>query len=56
MLAGKGLLQQLDSVPAFRLFRELLQVRARGEGEGWQVARVRTEGIYAYPLTPALCP
>ncbi|XP_019483671.1 PREDICTED: stabilin-1 [Hipposideros armiger] len=25
MLAGKGLLQQLDSVPAFRLFRELLQ-------------------------------
>lgn len=29
---GQGLLQQLDSVPAFRLFRELLQVRARGEG------------------------
>lgn len=30
--AGQSLLQQLDSVPAFRLFRELLQVRARGEG------------------------
>lgn len=27
---GQGLLQQLDSVPAFHLFRELLQVRARG--------------------------
>lgn len=54
--AGQGLLQQLDSVPAFRLFRELLQVRARGEGSswsgapfprcggGWPAPRVRTQG------------
>ena len=33
VLGGQGLLQQLDSVPAFHLFRELLQVRVRG-GEG----------------------
>lgn len=32
MLPGPGLLQQLDLVPAFRLFRELLQVSHRGEG------------------------
>lgn len=32
VLSGQGLLQQLDSVPAFRLFRELLQVRARQRG------------------------
>lgn len=44
---GQGLLQQLDLVPAFRLFRELLQVR-RGEkgreggleGGGWLRGRV----------------
>lgn len=36
VLGGQGLLQQLDSVPAFRLFRELLQVRAAGVGSpGW---------------------
>lgn len=35
-LHGQGLLQQLDSVPAFHLFRELLQVRNRGErGSAW---------------------
>lgn len=33
VLGGTGLLQQLDSVPAFHLFRELLQVRTRGKGE-----------------------
>lgn len=33
MLAGQGLLQQLDLVPAFRLFRELLWVSKRREGE-----------------------
>lgn len=32
VLGGQGLLQQLDSVPAFRLFRELLQVRTRARG------------------------
>lgn len=32
VLGEQGLLQQLDSVPAFRLFRELLQVRARERG------------------------
>ena len=34
--AGQGLLQQLDSVPAFHLFRELLQVRAGGGGASGQ--------------------
>lgn len=29
---GQGLLQQLDSVPAFHLFRELLQVRVGKAG------------------------
>lgn len=62
--AGQGLLQQLDSVPAFHLFRELLQVRAGGGGRpvrgafplavSWLLApRVRTEGERA---TPDTCP
>lgn len=66
--AGQGLLQQLDSVPAFRLFRELLQVRARGEGSswsgapfprcggGWPAPRVRTRVMmllcHSLTLTP----
>lgn len=31
MLPATGVLQQLDLVPAFRLFRKLLQVSNRGE-------------------------
>lgn len=38
VLGGRGLLQLLDSVPAFRLFRDLLQVRARGVGSAWSGA------------------
>lgn len=61
---GQGLLQQLDSVPAFHLFRELLQVRAGGGGRLVRGAlplavtrllapRAGTEGKRA---TPDTCP
>lgn len=68
MLAGTGLLQQLDSVPAFRLFRELLQVRTRGKGEcvvRGALSLVQTElvgfqgqdwGQLCTSMTPAPCP
>lgn len=61
---GQGLLQQLDAVPAFHLFRELLQVRAGEAGHlvrgalSLAVARLLapragTEGERA---TPDTCP
>lgn len=68
MLHGQGLLQQLDSVPAFHLFRELLKVRNRGErgvpgrstlpqgleGAGWPQGR--DWGGLCSLVTPAPCP
>lgn len=59
---GPGLLQQLDRVPAFHLFREQLKVKgahSRGvssqEAAGvWLAPRIRTEGCRTHPCSLSL--